>query len=55
VRDGLRLLLARDAMVEEWLRRDVADAYDGLVADPSRALTPDQVRHRVTVGGKDVS
>jgi putative addiction module CopG family antidote len=54
VRDGLRLLLARDEVVEEWLRRDVADAYDKLVADPSGALTPDQVRQRVAVGGKDV-
>jgi putative addiction module CopG family antidote len=55
VRDGLRLLLARDEVVEEWLRRDVADAYDKLAADPSRALTPDQVRQRVTAGGKAVS
>jgi putative addiction module CopG family antidote len=55
VRDGLRLLLARDEVVEEWLRRDVVDAYDKVVADPSRALTPDQVRQRAAVGGKDVS
>jgi putative addiction module CopG family antidote len=55
VRDGLRLLLARDEVVEEWLRRDVAGAYDKLVADPSRALTPDQARQRVAVGGKDVA
>jgi putative addiction module CopG family antidote len=55
VRDGLRLLLARDEVVEEWLRQDVADAYDKLAADPSRALTPSQVRQRLAVGGKDIA
>ena len=38
IRDGLRALLARDRAVEDWLRKDVAAAYDALMADPSRAV-----------------
>jgi putative addiction module CopG family antidote len=44
IRDGLRALLARDRAVEHWLREQVGSAYDALKADPSRAVTVDQVR-----------
>jgi putative addiction module CopG family antidote len=44
IRDGLRVLLARDRAVEAWLHNQVGPAYDMLKADPSRAVTPDQVR-----------
>ncbi len=44
IRDGLRALLARDRAVEHWLREQVGPAYDALKADPSRAVTVDQVR-----------
>lgn len=44
IREGLRALLARDQAIEKWLRTEVAAAYDELKADPSRALTIDQVR-----------
>ena len=44
IRDGLRTLLARDRAVENWLREQVAPAYDALKADPSRAVSVDQVR-----------
>jgi antitoxin ParD1/3/4 len=47
IRDGLRTLLARDRAVENWLREQVRAAYDALKADPSRALTADQVRARL--------
>ncbi|HEV3018148.1 MAG TPA: type II toxin-antitoxin system ParD family antitoxin [Burkholderiaceae bacterium] len=46
-RDGLRALIARDRAVEGWLRRDVSAAFDALKADPSRALSIDQVRSRL--------
>jgi antitoxin ParD1/3/4 len=40
IRDGLRALQARDKAVENWLRRDVAPAYDAMkgssVAGPIR-------------------
>jgi|SRR5690625_2899445 len=44
IRDGLRLLMERDQAIETWLREEVATAYDELKADPSKALTVDQVR-----------
>jgi antitoxin ParD1/3/4 len=44
IREGLRTLLARDRAVEGWLREQVAPAYDGLKADPSRAVSADDVR-----------
>ena len=47
IRDGLRALLARDRIVEDWLNNQVGAAYDALSADPSRALTVDQVRTRL--------
>ena len=44
IRDGLRTLAARDRVVESWLRDEVGPAFDALKADPSRALTVDEVR-----------
>jgi putative addiction module CopG family antidote len=47
IRDGLRVLLARDRAVEDWLRNGVAAAYDKLKADPSRALAVGAVKARL--------
>ena len=47
IRDGLRALLARDRAVDAWLHQQVGQAYDALQADPSRALSADQVRARL--------
>ncbi|BBF87668.1 KluA regulatory protein [Aquitalea magnusonii] len=47
IRDGLRALMARDRAVESWLLNQVGPAYDALKADPSRAVTIDQVRARL--------
>lgn len=47
IRDGLRVLMARDRAVESWLHDQVGPAYDALKADPSRAVTADQVRARL--------
>ena len=47
IRDGLRVLIARDRAVETWLTNQVGAAYDALKADPSRAVTADQVRARL--------
>ncbi len=47
IRDGLRALIARDRAVESWLRDQIGPAYDALKADPSRAVTADQVRTRL--------
>lgn len=47
IRDGLRVLLARDRAVEDWLRKNVAAAYDKLKADPSRAVAVGAVKARL--------
>ena len=44
IRDGLRVLLARDRAVENWLALQVGPAYDALKADPASAVTAKQVR-----------
>ena len=55
IRDGLRVLLARDRAVEDWLRRDVAAAYDKLKAEPSRAVAASAVRARLAAAHKKAS
>lgn len=47
VRDGLRALFAQEKAVESWLRTEVADAYGELRADPSRAISSDEMRQRI--------
>jgi antitoxin ParD1/3/4 len=47
IRDGLRVLLARDRVVESRLRKDVAAAYDTLMARPSRAVAAGAVTTRL--------
>ncbi|MFN7694989.1 MAG: type II toxin-antitoxin system ParD family antitoxin [Burkholderiales bacterium] len=47
IRDGLRALLARDRAVESWLQHQVGPAYDALKADPSLAISVDQLRARL--------
>ena len=44
IRDGLRVLMARDRAVDHWLLQEVGPAYDALKADPARAVTIDQMR-----------
>ena len=52
IRDGLRVLMARDRAVESWLREQVGPAFDAIQADPSRAVTIDQVRARLAAAHK---
>lgn len=47
IRDGLRALIARDRAVENWLHNQVGPAYDALKADPSHAVSIEQVRARL--------
>ena len=47
IREGLRALMERDRAVENWLISQVGPAYDALKADPSRAVSADQVRARL--------
>lgn len=52
IRDGLRVLLARDRAVETWLREQVAPAYDALKANPSRAVSAKHIRARLAAEHK---
>lgn len=47
IREGLRALAARDRAVDVWLQGQVAAAYDRYQADPSRALSAEDVRTRL--------
>ena len=55
IRDGLRALLARDRAVEDWLRKDVAAAYDKLKANPSRAVGVGSVKARLAAAHAKVA
>lgn len=48
IRDALRSLIARDRALEHWLHTEVAAAYDEVKKDPSKALTSDEVRARLS-------
>lgn len=52
IRDGLRILVARDRAVEAWLKKEVAGAYDALKASPSRAVPASKVRARLAATHK---
>ncbi len=43
IRDGLRVLIERDAAVEAWLKESVVAGHQEHLADPSRALPADRV------------
>ena len=53
IRDRLRALMARDRALENWLAGQVGPAYDALKAEPSRALSIDQVRARLAAEHQD--
>jgi antitoxin ParD1/3/4 len=44
--------MARNRAVERWLREQIAPIYDALKADPSRAVSPRQVRARLAMEHK---
>ena len=44
IRDGLRALQARERAVELWLRNEVVPTHAAMKADPSRAVSAQDVR-----------
>jgi antitoxin ParD1/3/4 len=44
IREGLRSLTARDRAIQDWLRLQVAPAYDAMQTNPERAIHVDEVR-----------
>lgn len=47
IREGLRALQERDAVVERWLKDEVVPTLDRYRADPSRAAPIDEVFSRL--------
>jgi len=47
VREGLRAMQARDAAIERWLREEVVPTIRAYETDPSRAITPAQLRENI--------
>jgi putative addiction module CopG family antidote len=52
IRDGLRVLMARDRAMENWLSQSVGPAYDALKASPARAVPLAKVRARLAAEHK---
>jgi putative addiction module CopG family antidote len=44
IREGLRALQARDRAIDQWLRQDIAPAYDAYKANPDQTVSLDDVR-----------
>ena len=55
IRDGTRVLLAHDRVVDCWLRGEVTRAFEALKTDPSRAPSADRVRARLAAEHKTAS
>ena len=47
IRDGLRVLQARDAALEAWLRDEAAKSYDEFAANPTIGIPGGQVMERL--------
>jgi antitoxin ParD1/3/4 len=47
--EALRTLQKSEQSIEQWLRTEVVQAYDDLDADPTTALSLDQVRESLAV------
>ncbi|UNX55338.1 type II toxin-antitoxin system ParD family antitoxin [Georgenia sp. TF02-10] len=53
VRDGLRVLIARDQAVEAWLHGEVAAAYDAMQANPEDVIEAAEVRTHLAARRKE--
>ncbi len=52
IREGLRALQRHERALEKWLHEEVASAYDAMKADPSRAISVENVRARLSAARK---
>ncbi len=48
IRDGLRILSARDAAVEKWLHEEVVPVLEATKADPSRLVGADEAWRQIS-------
>lgn len=47
IREGIRALLARDKAIDNWLRQEVAAAYDALQEDSGKGISANDMRARL--------
>ena len=47
MRDGVRVLLERDAAVERWLREEVVAGHQEYLADPSKGVPAEAIPDRI--------
>lgn len=47
IRDGLRILQARDAALEKWLQDEVVKSYEEHMADPDSGIPAEQILDHV--------
>ena len=47
IRDGLRTLLVRDQVINQWLISQVGPAVDALAEDPARVVSAAEIRARI--------
>jgi antitoxin ParD1/3/4 len=47
MRDGVRVLLERDAAVERWLREEVVAGHQEYLADPSKGVPAEAILDRI--------
>ena len=47
VRDGVRALMEREAVVERWLREEVVAGHNEYLADPSKGVPGDVILDRI--------
>jgi putative addiction module CopG family antidote len=52
IRDGLRLLAARDQAIEAWLRDQIVPEYDRVMAGEVELVSSDEARARLGLGRK---
>lgn len=52
IREALRVLARHERALETWLQQDVAAAYDAMQANPSRAVSIEHVRARLSAARK---
>lgn len=48
VRDGLRLLVARDQLLDKWLSSEVSQAYEALAKDSAQLPSLEVLREQIT-------
>ena len=47
MREGLRALQSRDAVIERWLREEVVPSYEKYLSDPSTGIPAQDVLARI--------